>query len=227
MPINLHSKAPIEPFAPKAKKSLGQNFLVDARIRTRILDAAGLSSTDCVVEIGPGRGFLTRALAAIVGRLVAVELDDVLATRLATVFESNSKVEVIHADARDTDADSLIAAGIPYKVVANLPYYAASPIVRSFLESHRKPTLMVVMLQREVARRMAAVPGEMSLLSVATQIYGSVRIVTQVPSRAFRPAPKVTSAVVRAGFPQLYLTPVNFDALYEQHEKQQGGDTKH
>ncbi len=150
-----------------------------------------------MVEIGPGRGFLTTSLASVAGRLVAVELDDVLAAVLATAFEGQPNVEVVRADARDADIDSLVTPGVPYKMVANLPYYAASPIVRRFLEADRKPTLIVVMLQREVARQMAAAPGKMSLLSVATQLYGEVRIVTHVPPRAFRPAPKVTSAVVR------------------------------
>lgn len=182
---------------PRVKKSLGQNFLVDRRVVRRIIAAAELSPADAVVEIGPGRGVLTRELAAGAASLTAVELDDELAPRLAAEFAAQPSVRIIHADARTIDFDALGVAGKPYKLVANLPYYAAMPIVRRFLEAAHKPSVMVVMAQREVARAMAAAPCDMSLLSVATQLYGRARIVATAPPRAFRPAPKVTSAVVR------------------------------
>ena len=182
---------------PPAKKSLGQNFLVDRRIIGLIVQAADLSPSDIAVEVGPGRGSLTKALAELAGKVTAVELDDALAQRLADRYADRPSVTVIHADARELDIDSLVEEDSAYKVVANLPYYAASPIVRRFLEAARKPELMVVMVQREVAQQMAARPGKMSILSVATQLYGRPRIVCYVPPRAFRPAPKVTSAVVR------------------------------
>ncbi len=156
----------------RAKKSLGQHFLVDRRILGRIIHAAQLSPDDAVVEIGPGRGFLTRALANRVDRVVAVGIDGALADRLASQFGDRPNVEVIAADAREVIIDSLVAADVSYKVVANLPYYAATPIVRRFLEARHKPALMVVMLQREVAQEMAARPGKMGLLSLATQLYG-------------------------------------------------------
>ncbi len=195
---------------PRARKSLGQNFLVDPRVRSRIIEAAEVSSDDIVLEIGPGRGFLTRSLAERTGELVAVELDDDLAERLDSVFSDQPHVEVVRADARDIEIESLVAPDAEYKVVANLPYYAASPIVRRFLEADHKPILMVVMVQREVAEEMTAEPGKMGLLSVATQLYGDPRIVTTVPPKAFRPAPKVTSAVVRI---DVYEEPaVSFDS---------------
>ena len=182
---------------PRAKKSLGQNFLADRRVLGRIVEAAELSPEDVVLEVGPGRGFLTRALAERAGRVVAVEVDETLAERLEELSGDRPNLTVVRADAREADIDSLVAADTPYKVVANLPYYAASPIIRRFLEARHKPALMVVMVQREVAREMAAPPGKMRLLSVATQLYGKPRIVCYVQPRAFRPAPKVTSAVVR------------------------------
>ena len=182
---------------PPGKKSLGQNFLVDRRVLGRIVDAAELTPDDVVVEIGPGRGFLSEALAGRVGQLVAVEIDPVLARQLEDKFAGRPHARVVTADAREVDIGSLVPAASRYKVVANLPYYAGSPIVRRFLEADRKPTLMVVMLQREVAREMVARPGKMGMLSVATQLYGRPRIVCYVPPRAFRPAPKVTSAVIR------------------------------
>ena len=198
-----------------AKKSLGQNFLVDRRIVTRIIAAAELTPEDTVLEIGPGRGTLTRPLAEYAASLTAIELDDNLAAALTTEFASQPHVRVIHADAREVDISTIAPPQTPYKVVANLPYYAAQPIVRRFLEAEHKPTLMVIMLQREVARTMTAAPGDMSLLSVATQLYGKPRIVTSVPPRAFRPAPKVTSAVVRIDvFPQPALPIDSIDAFF-------------
>ena len=188
----------------RAKKSLGQNFLVDRRIVSRIIAAADLSPGDAVLEIGPGRGILTRPLAERAATLTAIELDDDLAATLTTEFAGQSHVRIIHADAREVEIASLIQQDLPYKLIANLPYYAAQPIIRRFLEAEHKPSAMVVMVQREVARNMTAAPGEMSLLSVATRLYGKPRMVTSVQPRAFRPAPKVTSAVVRI---DVYPTP--------------------
>ena len=167
------------------KKSLGQNFLVNRRVLGRIVGAAEISPSDAVVEVGPGRGMLTRELAKRAGSVVAVELDGPLADRLADDFEDQPHVKIISADARDVDLDALLPPNTPYKMVANLPYYSASPIVRRFLDAPHKPLLMVVMVQREVARSMAAAPGKMSLLSVAIQLYGKPRIVSYVPPGRF------------------------------------------
>ena len=182
---------------PAAKKSLGQHFLVDRGAISSIISAADLSEDDLVVEIGPGRGALTRPLIERAGRVVAVEVDAVLAARLREKYADRPGFSVIVEDAREVDIDGLAPDGAPYKVVANLPYYAASPIVRRFLEADGKPRLLVVTVQREVAQEMVAKPGQMGLLSVAVQLYGTPRIVATVPPRAFRPPPKVTSAVVR------------------------------
>lgn len=198
-----------------AKKSLGQNFLVDRRIVSRILAAAELSPNDAVLEIGPGRGILTRPLSERAASLTTIELDNALAAALAAEFASQSHVHIVHADAREVDIPSLVPQDTPYKLVANLPYYAAQPIIRRFLEAKHKPILMVVMVQREVARNMTAAPGAMSLLSVATQLYGKPRIVASVPPRAFRPAPKVTSAIVRIDvFPKPALPVESIDAFF-------------
>ena len=198
-----------------AKKSLGQNFLVDRRIVSRIIAAAELSSNDAVLEIGPGRGSLTRPLAERGASLTAIELDDDLAAALSDEFAAQPQVHIVHADAREVDIPSLVPQDTPYKLIANLPYYAAQPIIRRFLEAQHKPTLMVVMVQREVARNMTAAPGDMSLLSVATQLYGKPRIVSSVPPRAFRPAPKVTSAIVRIDvIPEPALPIDSIDAFF-------------
>jgi 16S rRNA (adenine1518-N6/adenine1519-N6)-dimethyltransferase len=189
---------------PRPKKSLGQNFLVDRRVLGKIVDAADLSTDDVVLEIGPGRGFLTKALAERAGRVVAVEMDIDLVQHLREKLAEFRNVEIVQGDGREVDLGALVSPQLAYKVVANLPYYAATPIVRRFLEAEHKPTMLVVMLQREVAREMTAQPGKMGILSVATQLYGKPRIVTSVPPRAFRPAPNVKSAVVRI---DVYETP--------------------
>ena len=182
---------------PALKKSLGQHLLVDRRYLSRIGGAADLSSGDVVVEVGPGLGVLTRHLAERARRVVAIELDDALAERLMSELADHANVEVLHDDARSVDLDAVLAGDSRYKVIANLPYYAALPILRRFLEAKRRPDLMSVMVQREVARKIAAEPGEMGLVSVAVQLYGRPRIVSHVPPRAFRPPPKVVSSILR------------------------------
>ena len=184
-------------FVRRRRKSLGQHFLVDARIANRIVAAAEPDGSDTVVEIGPGAGVLTRRLVEQAGRVVAVELDQRLGEELPERLGFPSNLSVVQGDGREIDIDELVGPATPYKVVANLPYYAAAPIVRRFLETVRPPTLMVVMVQREVADAMNAKPGEFTLLSVATQFYAEPSVVAQVPARSFRPPPKVSSTVLK------------------------------
>ena len=186
-----------QPHLTRPRKSLGQYFLVDERILGRIVAAARLSPEDTVVEIGPGQGALTRRLIARAGQVMAIELDSELARQLPDRLREPPNLSVINADARTVDIADLGFQGWDYKLVANLPYYAASPIIRRFLESDSPPSTMVVMVQREVAESMTAVPGKMTLLSVGTQFYANAALVCHVPAVAFRPTPKVTSAVVR------------------------------
>ena len=181
----------------RKRKSLGQHFLSDARIANRIVAAAEVGDADTVVEIGPGAGILTRRLVRLAGRVVAVELDDGLAGQLTQRLEYPANLTVVNGDARTWDVADAVGCAAGYKVVANLPYYAATPIVRRFLESEVPPTLLVVMVQREVAEAMCAAPGAMSLLSVATQFYAAAAVVAQVAPRAFRPPPKVASTAVK------------------------------
>jgi len=181
----------------RARKSLGQHHLVDAGVLGRILAAAELTEEDVVLEVGPGLGTLTRELVERVSRVVAVEMDPRLAGSLPSRLGHPANLTTVEADARTMDIGSLVGNEPGYKVVANLPYYAANPIVRRLLEAEPKPGLMVVMVQQEVARVMVAEPGRMGLLSVATQYYARPALVCDVPPAAFRPVPKVTSAVVR------------------------------
>ena len=185
----------------RARKSLGQHFLVDSRIAARIIEAAKLTADDTVVEIGPGRGVLTRRLVRQSGRVVAVELDERLYKELPSRVDNPENLRCVLADARGIDLPALAvgcSAGSTsgYKVIGNLPYYAANPIIRLTLESQPPPSLALFMVQREVAEGMTAVPGRMTMLSVATQFYAAARIVCSVPPSAFRPPPKVRSAVI-------------------------------
>ena len=182
---------------PRARKSLGQHFLNDPRVVARILEAADLQPGDTALEIGPGRGVLTRRLMGRVRRVVAAELDAQLAAALPERLGFPANLECCVADARHTDPAELAAPDADYKALGNLPYYAAAPIIRRLLESANPPALAVVMVQQEVAAAMTAAPGAMTLLSVATQLYAEAAVVCRVPPRAFHPPPKVTSAVVR------------------------------
>ena len=180
------------------RKSLGQHFLVSQGALRHILAAAELRSGDLVLEIGPGLGVLTQALAHHGARVVAVELDRELAGALTRSFaDRGASVRIVHDDARTLDPADLLPPDESYQVVANLPYYAAAPILRRFLESARRPTRLVVMLQREVARSMVGTPGRLSLLAVGVHFYGRPSLVASVPPGAFYPPPKVASAVVR------------------------------
>jgi len=190
----------------RTKKRLGQHFLVDRRALRRIVQAAELGPEDLVVEIGPGTGNLTRELASVAGEVLAIERDEALVHLLQTRWATDPKLKILQGDARTMDLWPHLPPGRPYKVVANLPYYAAIPIVRRFLEAPHKPVRMVLTVQREVVQAMAASAGRMRLLSVMVQLYSTPRLIAFLPPRAFRPPPKVTSAVVVLDFlPSLRL----------------------
>lgn len=190
----------LKEFDIQPRKSLGQNFLVDQRALERIVEAAELGSEDIVLEIGPGLGTLTRLLAAEAGQVVAVELDQRLTEVLKQSLAGLPNVEVIHGDILELNPADLLeqqGGNFQYKVVANLPYYITSAILRHLLTAEVRPRLMVVTVQLEVAQRITAKPGDMSLLAVSVQFYGRPRIVTRVKASAFYPSPQVDSAVVR------------------------------
>jgi 16S rRNA (adenine1518-N6/adenine1519-N6)-dimethyltransferase len=190
----------------RPRKGLGQNFLVDPTVPPRIAAAADLAPGDTVIEVGPGLGVLTAALAARLdpaagGRLLAVELDAALAPVLQERMAGFPAFTLVQGDILDLDPAALVRAASgtlpPYKVVANLPYYITSAVLRHFLEAAPPPTALVVMVQREVAERIVARPPAMSLLAVSVQFYGAPRLLFRVPPGAFHPVPKVESAVLR------------------------------
>jgi 16S rRNA (adenine1518-N6/adenine1519-N6)-dimethyltransferase len=144
---------------------------------------------------GPGLGILTAELSQRAGRVISIEIDRDLVAALKRVLPPSSPVEIVEADVLQFDPSKYFP-NAPYKVVANLPYYITSPTLRHFLEASHKPTVMVLMVQKEVAERIVAQPGEMSLLAISVQLYGDARIVRFVPSTAFYPSPKVDSAIL-------------------------------
>jgi 16S rRNA (adenine1518-N6/adenine1519-N6)-dimethyltransferase len=177
------------------KKSLGQNFLTDPHYLRRIADAAQVSAGGQVLEIGPGLGHLTRELVVRAGKLVVIELDERLIPRLREEFSSSPNIEIVHADALTYDYGSLTGT---WKVVANLPYYISTPILQRLIGHRDRFTTLTLMLQKEVAERIAASPGgkEYGFLSVLVQYSASPHMEFIVPAGAFSPRPKVDSAVV-------------------------------
>ncbi|MBM3157308.1 MAG: ribosomal RNA small subunit methyltransferase A [Chloroflexi bacterium] len=180
----------------RAKKGLGQHFLVDRGVLSKIVSAAELTPHDTVIEVGPGLGILTQELVKSAGRVIAVELDPDLAESLQDKLSDSPQLTVLNADILEIDPSELVNNSA-YKVVANLPYYIAAPILRHFLEARLKPALMVVMAQKEVAQSIVAGPGDMSILGISVQLYGKPHIVDYVPAESFYPKPKVDSAIVR------------------------------
>jgi len=205
-------------------RGMGQNFLIDSDALGAIVGAAELTSDDLVIEVGPGLGVLTWELLNHAGHIVAVELDRRLAARLAEEFPAHPKLTIIQSDILNITPEEILGTGdaglgtgslptnplapiqnppspiqnLPrYKVVANLPYAITSAALRHFLEAAHKPELMVVLVQWEVAQRIAASPGDLSVLAHSVQIYAEPEILARVPASSFWPAPAVDSAVLR------------------------------
>jgi 16S rRNA (adenine1518-N6/adenine1519-N6)-dimethyltransferase len=181
---------------PPILKKFGQHFLSDKKILTAIVDALGPTSSDTVVEIGPGRGSLTELLVERAGKVVAVEIDRALAAKLRERYSEKSNVEIVEGDFLETDLRS--RTGDDYLLIGNVPYYITTPIVFRALEAPM-PRRSVFLVQREVAERMAAHAGDEAYgaLSVNVAVVADVEQVLTVPAGAFQPPPKVESAVVR------------------------------
>ena len=202
-PLSDKTKKLLRQYGLRARKGLGQHFLIGEEVLGLILATAQLKPEDVVVEVGPGLGVLTRELAERAGRVVAIELDDRLAAILRQTLSSFRNVTIINEDVLKVEPAALFGEvevekpPTSYKVVANLPYYITSPVLRHFLEARLKPQIMVVMVQKEVAEEITARPGRMSLLGISVQLYGEPTIAGYVPAQCFYPAPEVDSALLR------------------------------
>lgn len=212
----------LKSFGLRPDKNLGQNFLIDTAALQRVVDSADIQSRDAVLEIGSGLGSLTRELSQRASRVVAVELDNRLLPALKYVLADCPNVQVVQGDILKLDPFELMSAGLVHKpneeepgasaervegylVVANIPYYITSTVIRHLLEAKLKPQRLVLTIQQEVAERICAVPGDMSLLALSVQVYGTPSILTHIPAGAFYPPPQVDSAVVRI---DLYPNPL-------------------
>ncbi len=182
-------------------KKLGQNFLINKKVFDKILRAAELSKTDTVLEIGPGIGNLTLKMAEKTGKVVAVEKDRKMCQVLEKALkEQNIKnIKLVNEDILKIEEGLMVKLlnGYDYKIVANLPYYITSPVIRKFLEFKKPPEIMVLMVQKEVSQRISAKPGKMSLLAVSVQFYADVKIISYVSKKSFWPQPKVDSAIIK------------------------------
>jgi 16S rRNA (adenine1518-N6/adenine1519-N6)-dimethyltransferase len=198
----------------KPDKRLGQNFLVDPSALQRIVETAEIRSQDAILEIGPGLGSLTRYLASVAKKVVAVELDADLISPLRDILAPYSNVTIIQGDILEMDPGQLMDQS-SYLVVANIPYYITSAVIRHLLEAEVQPRRMVLTVQREVAQRICAEPGDLSLLALSVQVYGKPRIAARIPAGAFYPPPKVDSAVVNIDlYPQPRIPAERLDAFF-------------
>ena len=202
----LDASAVLKRFHLRAEKSLGQNFLQDPDALEKIALAADIQADDCVLEIGPGLGSLTRYLALSAQKVTAVELDPDLLPPLKAVLKPYPNVTVVQGDILKLSISEIIhEAG--YLVVANIPYNITSAIIRHLLESDPIPRRVVLTIQKEVAERICAKAGDLSLLALSVQVYGKPSIAAVIPAASFHPAPKVDSAILRIDIYEEPLVP--------------------
>ncbi len=200
-----------------AKKSLGQNFLINQGIIDKIIKAGEIYPEDIIIEVGPGTGNLTRTLIETGARVIAIEKDHRLIEDLEAEF-SAVQIEIVEADVLELKTETLIEnwelRNGNYKIIANLPYYITSHFIRTVFEEWPQPLHMVLMVQKEVAKRILAKPPEMNLLALSVQYYAQPEIITQVSRGSFRPIPTVDSAVIRLTPRTEYSLPVEKEALF-------------
>ncbi len=197
-------------YSLRPRKSLGQNFLVDESALERVVAAAEIQPEDLVLEIGAGLGSLTRHLAYHARRVVCVELDSNFIPLLREVLAEFKNVEIVEGDILALNLEELLCSGVGmgpgrYIVAANIPYYITSALIRYLLESDKPPDRLVLTVQREVAERICAEPGSLSLLALSVQVYGKPTIAGRIPAGAFFPAPKIDSAIIRV---DIYSEPI-------------------
>ncbi len=200
---------------PRARKSLGQHFLVDSGVLADIVAAVRAPPDGLLLEIGAGTGQFTEALLRAGHEVVAVEIEPRLLAHLRQRLAGYQRLTLVEGDARVIDLADALPAGRPFSVVGNLPYFAANPIIRRLLEGRPRPSGMVVMVQREVAREMTAAPGKLSLLGISVQNYAGSEALFDVSPSAFDPPPAVHSAVIRLTVrPQPLVPPERTEAFF-------------
>jgi len=198
----------------KPKKGLGQNFLQDNIHLQKLIDTAQILSNEDVLEIGSGLGSLTRLLATSAAKVITVELDQNLIPPLKEILNIYNNVTIVQGDILELDISQHISTP-NYVVVANIPYYITSALIRRLLESSNKPNRIILTVQHEVARRICAVPPNMNLLALSVQVYGKPRIGARIPAGAFYPVPSVDSAVIRIDlFPSSLIPLQNIDIFF-------------
>lgn len=183
----------------RAKKSLGQNFLRSRSALNAIIDAGDIVADDIILEIGPGKGVLTEELLKFAGKVIAIEKDRDLIENLQLKFSKEikeNKLDLINADILDFNPEILSFYDLDYKVIANIPYYITGAIIRKFLSTDKQPIRMVLMLQREVAKRIVARDKKESILSLSVKAYGMPKYIATVKKESFSPRPKVDSAIL-------------------------------
>ena len=195
-------KALMKHYGLRPNKRLGQSFLTDPVYLQRIVQAAEIRTEEVVLEVGPGLGPLTERLLTVAGQVVAVEVDQGFIHVLQDRFRDEANFTLHHRDILKTNIATLLQPfsqneRLSYKCVANIPYYITSSVMRHLLESEAAPNMIVLLVQKEVAQRIIAKPGKLSLLAISVQFYGQAEIVDIVPAGAFYPAPKVDSAILR------------------------------
>ena len=200
--LELRARVAMEKHRFRTTRTLGQNFILDDRLIDGLLDAIDLRKDDCVLEIGPGAGVMTRKLAERAGRVLAVEIDRGLAPVLDEVLAGLDNVQVVYQDFMKADLDALIDGAFGrtgYRVVANLPYYITADIMLRLVSARRRPESIAIMVQREAADRMMSAPGEKQWCALAATLsyYGCIQAIADVPPEAFYPMPHVTSTFIR------------------------------
>jgi 16S rRNA (adenine1518-N6/adenine1519-N6)-dimethyltransferase len=211
-PLNIAALLRTHGLTPK--KSLGQNFLADPAALEHIIQAAEIPPNSTILEVGPGLGSLTRYLALAAARVIAVELDASLIPPLEYVLGGLPNVEIVHADILKIAPGDFIFED-RYLVVANIPYYITSNLIRHLLEAPLKPSRIVLTVQREVAERITAIPNDMNLLALSVQVYGKPQISMRIPAGAFYPPPTVDSSVVRIDlYPQPLIASDQLDIFF-------------
>jgi 16S rRNA (adenine1518-N6/adenine1519-N6)-dimethyltransferase len=182
-------------FSPK--KKLGQHFLINRAVSKKILKASGIQPGDVILEIGPGIGNLTQELAREARKVIAVEKDRKMIEVLEKTTKGFKNIKIIQGDILKINSGDYDLKPGKYKIIANLPYYITSPVIRKFLESKNQPEKMVLMIQKEVAQRIVAKPPNMSLLAISVQFYAKPEIITFISKGSFWPQPKVDSAIIQ------------------------------